>query len=89
MFGKHNNISEKKTYESAIEAVETFFDRISRGTETYPEILEHLRTEVDTTEKAVEALRFVQHGMRSLIQQAFAFNQSLERDAQDLEKKPR
>jgi len=88
MFGKHNNINEKKTYENALETVEIFFDRISRGTETYPAIMEHLRECVDTTKKAIEGLRFVQNGMRSLIQQAFSFNQHLEKSVQDLEKNP-
>jgi len=88
MFGKHSNINEKKTYENALEAVETFFDRINRGTESYPVVLEHLRDNVDTTDKAVEALRFVQNGMRSLIQQTFSFNQCLEQSVRALEKNP-
>jgi|GEM_PF-3287388 len=88
MFGKHNNINEKKTYENALEVIETFLDRISKGTEAYPGILEHLRDHVDTTEKAIEGLRFVQNGMRSLIYQTFNFNQHLEQSIQDLEKKP-
>ncbi|MCL2507763.1 MAG: hypothetical protein FWF05_01165 [Oscillospiraceae bacterium] len=42
----------------------------------------------DTTEKAIEGLRFVQNGMRSLILQAFSFNQHLEQSVRDLEKNP-
>jgi len=86
MFGKNNKISEKKTYENALEETETFFDRISRGAETYPGIMEHLRDHVDTTEKAIEGFRFVQNGIWSLIQQAFSFNQCLEQSVRDLEK---
>jgi uncharacterized phage infection (PIP) family protein YhgE len=86
MFGKHNKINEKKTYENAVEAVDTFFDRISAGTETYPAVLEHLKNNVDTNDQAVEALRFVQHGMRSLAQQTFNFNQNIEQAVRGLEK---
>ena len=88
MFGKHGKINEKKTYENALEAIETFFDRVRSGTETYPAVLEHLRDNVDTTDRAVEALRFIQNGMRSLIQQTFSFNQNLEQSVRDLEKNP-
>ena len=87
MFGKNNKINEKRTYENAIEAIETFFVRITEGTDTYPAILDHLRNNVDTTEKAVEALHYIQDGMRSLIQHVFSFNSNLEQSVRDLEKK--